>query len=152
MMIRDRKTGQVFFEAEWRAWLLDNGGPSFAQLTPEVMEACGADPVFDGPQPTLTRYQTAAQQGVVKKADGKWYTNWVAVDMDAEARAAADARQAEAVRADRNARLSASDWTQLPDVPVDHAAWAVYRADLRNVSAQAGFPWDVAWPTTPGAA
>lgn len=152
MMIRDRKTGQTFFEAEWRAWLLANGGPSFEQLTPEVMEACGADPVFEGPQPTLTRYQTAAQQGVVKKADGHWYTNWVAVDMDADAKAAADARQADAVRSDRNGRLASCDWTQLADAPVDTAAWSSYRAALRDVPAQAGFPWDVTWPTAPGAA
>lgn len=149
MMIRDRKTGQTFFEAEWRAWLLANGGPSFEQITPEILEACGADPVFDGPQPTLTRYQTAAMQGVIQQADGHWYTNWVAVDMDADAITAADARQGDAVRQDRNARLAASDWTQLADAPVDDLAWAVYRKDLRDVPAQAGFPWSVVWPQTP---
>lgn len=152
MMIRDRNTGQVFFEEEWRSWLLANGGPSFDQITPEIIDACGADPVFEGPTPTLTRYQTAAQQGVVQQTDGHWYTNWVAVDMDADARAAADARQADAVRADRNGRLASCDWTQLADAPVDTAAWLSYRAALRDVPAQAGFPWEVTWPTAPGAA
>jgi len=149
MMVRDRTTSQVFYEAEWRAWLLANGGPSFDQITPEVMQACGADPVFEGQQPTLTRYQTAAMQGVVKQSDGNWYTNWIAVDMDEAAKAAADARQGDAVRQDRNARLSESDWTQLADAPVDAAAWSAYRAALRDVPQQEGFPWDVTWPTKP---
>jgi len=38
---------------------------------------------------------------------------------------------------DRNKRLAASDWTQLPDIPktVDKAAWAVYRQALRDLPA-----------------
>jgi hypothetical protein len=59
-------------------------------------------------------------------------------------------RQAAAVRADRNARLAASDWTQLADAPVDSAAWGVYRQTLRDISSQAGFPWTVEWPAEPG--
>lgn len=155
MMIRDRNSGQVFYESEWRAWLLANGGPSFEQLTPEVMEACGADPVFEGPQPTLTRYQTAAMQGVVQQSDGHWYTNWVAVDMDADAKAAADARQAGAVRADRNGRLADTDWRVLKAAEVGSVldpAWIIYRQELREVPQQATFPWDVVWPTPPGGA
>lgn len=56
---------------------------------------------------------------------------------------------AEIVRAERNARLTACDWTQLPDAPADTAAWAAYRQALRDVTAQVGFPWDVTWPTPP---
>lgn len=53
------------------------------------------------------------------------------------------------VRAERNLRLANSDWTQLPDAPVDQAAWVVYRQALRDVPAQAGFPANVIWPTQP---
>jgi len=56
---------------------------------------------------------------------------------------------AEQVRAERNALLAACDWTQVADAPVDQAAWAVYRQALRDVTAQAGFPLDVAWPVQP---
>jgi hypothetical protein len=56
---------------------------------------------------------------------------------------------AAAVRAERNARLSACDWTQLVDAPVDAAAWASYRQGLRDVPNQAGFPWEVSWPVAP---
>jgi hypothetical protein len=49
----------------------------------------------------------------------------------------------------RNKLLSASDWTQVADAPVDKAAWATYRQELRDISAQAGFPATVVWPTQP---
>jgi hypothetical protein len=29
------------------------------------------------------------------------------------------------------------------------AVWAAYRQELRDVTAQEGFPWDVVWPETP---
>ena len=53
------------------------------------------------------------------------------------------------VRHDRNLRLTASDWTQLSDAPVDKAAWAAYRQALRDIPAQQGFPLEVQWPVQP---
>jgi hypothetical protein len=52
-------------------------------------------------------------------------------------------------RAQRNALLSASDWTQVADAPVDQAAWATYRQALRDITAQAGFPATISWPVAP---
>lgn len=54
-----------------------------------------------------------------------------------------------AVRAQRNQLLTESDWTQVADAPVDRAAWAAYRQDLRDIPNQAGFPLNVSWPTKP---
>ena len=53
------------------------------------------------------------------------------------------------VRAERNGLLTASDWTQVADAPVDKAAWATYRQALRDISDQSGFPWTITWPTQP---
>jgi hypothetical protein len=54
------------------------------------------------------------------------------------------------VRAQRNALLSASDWTQLPDVPLaTKEAWAVYRQGLRDVTMQSD-PFAIDWPVAPG--
>ena len=54
------------------------------------------------------------------------------------------------VRAKRQSLLTASDWTQLPDVPLEtKAAWAVNRQALRDITTQVGFPFDVAWPESP---
>lgn len=60
----------------------------------------------------------------------------------------ADAQGAQ-VRAQRNQILSACDWTQLADAPVDKTAWATYRQALRDIPSQPGFPWDVQWPNQP---
>ena len=53
------------------------------------------------------------------------------------------------VRDQRNSLLTASDWTMLQDAPVDQVAWATHRQELRDVTAQAGFPDEVIWPTKP---
>lgn len=54
-----------------------------------------------------------------------------------------------AVRAERDARLAATDWTQLPDVPMStREAWAAYRQALRDVTQQVD-PRSVVWPTRP---
>jgi hypothetical protein len=60
-----------------------------------------------------------------------------------------DAEKAGQVRAERNDKLKGSDWTQVADAPVDRAAWATYRQALRDVTAQADFPWGVQWPMKP---
>ena len=53
------------------------------------------------------------------------------------------------VRQERNKKLSASDWTQVLDAPVDRAAWSTYRQSLRDISTQEGFPTTVSWPLEP---
>lgn len=62
--------------------------------------------------------------------------------------AAAPAARWDAIRTERNARLAASDWTQLPDAPVDHAAWAAYRQALRDITEQPD-PFNITWPVEP---
>lgn len=56
---------------------------------------------------------------------------------------------AAAARSERDRLLKESDWTQVPDAPVDQQAWADYRQALRDVPEQAGFPTDINWPTKP---
>ena len=49
-------------------------------------------------------------------------------------------------RSKRNQLLEDSDWTQIPDAPVDQAAWKLYRQELRDITDQPGFPTTVVWP------
>jgi hypothetical protein len=58
-------------------------------------------------------------------------------------------RQQLRVRTRRDELLARCDWTQLPDSPVDHQAWANYRQALRDVPSQSGFPYSVVWPEAP---
>lgn len=53
------------------------------------------------------------------------------------------------VRERRNQLLLASDWTQLPDVPLTtKAAWAVYRQALRDITTQPDI-FAITWPSPP---
>jgi hypothetical protein len=156
------------FENEWRRYIHEQSGLNFGQLDEATLNQYGADVVFEGPQATGgTVYQYSMRQGVEQQSDGKWYTKYVlgpiftdrpatdtepaqtAAEQEAAWKAMKDAEQAKAVRDDRTRRLSATDWTQLADAPVDKTAWATYRQALRDVPAQAGFPWNVQWPDTP---
>jgi hypothetical protein len=160
MQIRIRETGAVMYESELRSYLQANNGPSYDQLTPEVMEAIGVDPVLEGPQATGGDHYQFSQRDGVEQIDGKWYTKYIlgpvfidgettAAEQEANYKAAKDAEQAKSVRDSRNTKLTESDWTQVADAPVDKAAWATYRQALRGVTKQTGFPWTVDWPVKP---
>lgn len=94
-------------------------------------------------------YTQNFQEGTPAPRDGRWYQSWAVTDATPEQIAARTDQRGVEVRADRNHRLSMCDWTQLPDAPTDTAAWAAYRQLLRDLPSQAGFPWEVVWPTPP---
>ena len=58
-------------------------------------------------------------------------------------------RRIDESRNKRNQLLTATDWTQIADAPVDKAAWATYRQALRDIPQQEGFPDNIIWPTQP---
>lgn len=156
MELRVRATGAVMFEDEYRRWLLSTGGPSYATLTPELMEELGVDPIFEGQQPTpTTPYQYAMRDGVEQLSDGKWYRRYVLgptfanPEDEAAYIAAKDAEQWSMIRADRNKRLADCDWTQLADASVDNLSWATYRQALRDLPQTQTNPFAIVWPASP---
>lgn len=146
MQIRIQSTGEVVSEQGFRAMHPNTSMPQ--QITEATINELGGDVVFEGPQAQPTRYQVAFSDGV-EQINGKWYTKYSVADMEAGAIAVKDAEQAKAVRADRTKRLADSDWTQLSDAPVTGTAWATYRQALRDITSQAGFPWEIIWPDAP---
>jgi hypothetical protein len=147
MQIRLRSTGQVMYESEFRAYQQANGGPSWETTTTEVLEALGADVVLEGPQATPTRYQFSFADGV-QQIDGKWYTKYSVADMDQEAKDALDTTQAESVRKQRNEKLAETDWRFRSDMNPSQD-WVTYCQALRDITKQAGFPWEITWPDAP---
>jgi len=159
MELRNRATGAVITDSQFRS---ENPNTSFPQvLTLEIIDSFGYDPVLEGPQATtVPPYQYSQRDGVVR-INGQWFTHYIAgpvftsnsketaAKQEAAYRQQLDDEQAKRVRTDRNKRLADCDWTQLPDAPVDASAWATYRQDLRDVSAQPSFPWDISWPEQP---
>ena len=84
--------------------------------------------------------------------------NGVYIDLTPEEEAELEARAEAAdldmsmVRADRNARLGATDWTQLGDAtlgPHTAAEWRTYRQALKDVPQNYGRVSEVVWPETP---
>ena len=87
--------------------------------------------------------RTAILQG------SEWVEKWVetpATDEQIEERTAVHTNDA---RQRRNQLLVESDWTQLPDAPINANAWASYRQELRDLTNQDGFPWNIDWPDLP---
>jgi hypothetical protein len=158
MQIRVRSTGLVMYETEFRRWLHENNGPSYDTLTPEVMEILGVDPVFEGPQASGgTVYQYSQCIGV-EQINGNWYTKYIlgpVFENDADRiayEATVDADQATAIRRERDTRLAATDWRVIKTLEagaLQDFEWAAYRQQLRDVTSQDGFPWNVVWPVEP---
>jgi hypothetical protein len=152
-------------ESEFRAYTKANGGPTWDTTTTEVLEALGADVIFEGPQATGgTVYQTSVYGGI-EQVDGKWYTKWnlgpsffdtedaegnvtTAAQNEAAYKAAKDAEQAKSVRATRDTKLSETDWRFRSDMTPSQE-WKDYCQALRDVPSQAGFPWTIEWPEAP---
>jgi hypothetical protein len=108
-----------------------------------VFVTVAAEPLFD------PKSQFIVQNSQPNLENSKWVLGWTVQTMSADQQAAATNSKAASVRADRNGRLTSSDFTQLTDAPVDKTAWAQYRQELRDLTKRAGFPWTVTWPTAP---
>ena len=167
MEIRIRDTGEVVTESQFRAAHKNTSLPR--QLSEQVLNDLGADVVFEGPQASGgDHYQYSQRQGV-EQINGKWYTKYVlgpiftdnedatAAQQEAAYKAQKDAEQAAAIRAERDRRLAECDWVTIKaiDASMDGfgiqlpKVWMDYRQALRDVTAQAGFPWNVTWPVQP---
>jgi hypothetical protein len=163
MQIRIQSTGAVMYEAEFRAYQQANGGPSWDITTTEVLEALGADVVFEGPQATGGTVYQYSQASGVEQVDGKWYTKYVlgpvftdgettAAEQEVAYKATKDAEQAKSVRQSRDDKLKETDWVVIKNLELNAnipGAWEVYRQALRDMPTQAGFPWTIVWPTQP---
>lgn len=68
--------------------------------------------------------------------------------------------RAERLRAERDRRISVTDYLMTPDYPLteeQRAAWSAYRQALRDITEQPGFPWlgggtddtECPWPEPP---
>jgi hypothetical protein len=112
-----------------------------AAPTAELLAAFGVYKVVEETAPTVDS-KTHRQSQSIQEIDGVWTQVWELQQLPQDTASAN-------VRGHRDRLLTASDWTQVADAPVDKDAWATYRQALRDVSSQDGFPWSVEWPTQP---
>jgi hypothetical protein len=92
------------------------------------------------------------EAALVKEGDitGKMVSEGVLTDIPEDQLVAEAIKKAwRELRLSRRRLLNNSDWTQVPDAPVDSAAWAVYRQQLRDLPANTTDPRNVVWPEPP---
>lgn len=118
-----------------------------AQINDADLAAVGLQPVADMPQPFNDGSKVITELPPIL-IDGVWQRQWQSEDAPASVLAERLNQQWAAIRQQRNEKLSATDWTQLPDAPVDQATWALYRQALRDVPQQDD-PFAIVWPAQP---
>jgi hypothetical protein len=113
------------------------------------LEAFGLFLVYSYPQPDITNAQRVQEKTPIF-ADGRWIQSWEVVDLTQEEFSNRTDSLALSVRTDRNYKLSQCDWTQAKDISADVSQpWEIYRQQLRDITEQENFPWEVVWPEPP---
>ena len=168
MEIRNRSTGAITTVSQFKAEHPTTSFPK--QITTDVLDSYGYDAVLNGAQATVTAPYGVSTRDGVEEIDGQWFTKFVAgpiftdttddegnvtsaADNEAAYRAKVDAEAGASVRATRDQKLTASDWTQMADSPLasdKKTEWATYRQSLRDLPTASGFPHTMTWPTEPG--
>lgn len=129
----------------------DNPYTSFPKQIPEEMlKEYGVFPVSYTDAPSIDqRTQKLEQEAQPSLVNGVWTVGWTVIDKAQEEVRQYDEDAAANVRSQRDSLLAVSDWTQVPDAPVNKTAWAVYRQALRDITNQVRFPHEVVWPVKP---
>jgi len=126
---------------------IEHGGyiRKFNDLTRKEVDEVGFNEAIPVERPPFTTYTTEWKKG----DDLISREVIVTTEVDEEAKAT---HEAKSIRAERDRRLAASDWTQLADCPLSaggKSAWTAYRQTLRDLPQQDGFPGRVTWPDVP---
>jgi hypothetical protein len=126
----------------------DNNFCFVINLTPDQVAHFGVHQLKLVTPPYFDSATQQREHGPALLIDGVWTQNYIVTNLDADESAAKVGEQWTVIRAERNALLVASDWTQVADAPVDAVAWAVYRQALRDITEQTD-PFNIVWPIPP---
>lgn len=120
----------------------DNPNTSFPKVpSDELLSEWGVYQYTLQDQPEvdyLTQTITATE---LTEVNGTWIQGWAVSNLPT-----ADAERN--VRSQRDSLLQQTDWMALSDNTMT-SEMAAYRQALRDITAQEGFPFSVAWPTKP---
>jgi hypothetical protein len=168
MEYRIQSTGEVKTQGEVRRMHSNTSLPRVWDAN--VCTALGIDPVLAAPKPDTTGSTQAIRNGATQDANGNWVQAWSVVDMFADTtedgvtttkaeheaayQADLDAKAAESVRTQRDAKLAESDWMVIKSAETGVALateWAAYRQALRDITTHADFPnlEEADWPVAP---
>lgn len=127
----------------------DNPNTSFPDaVSGQDLSDYGVYGVTVSTKPSVAHDEKAVSNDAPTLVNSVWTLGWTVRDLTADETAS----EAKAVRSDRDELLADSDWTQMPDSPLDDStktSWATYRTALRDISTQTDFPTNITWPTAP---
>jgi hypothetical protein len=114
-------------------------------LTDQFLAEWNIYPLKMLPAPSYDRRTHYLKQSPVYQVDGVWQVHFSVEPLPTV--------QAEnAIKSERNRLLSESDWVvtkALETQTAVHQDWLEYRQQLRDVTNQANYPFDVQWPNKP---
>ena len=130
----------------------DNPNTSFVlPITNETYAGYGVFPVAETEQPIIDHTKSISL-GELSLVNGVWQQTWIVADKTAEEISEHTDMVATNVRRQRDELLASCDWMAIKAFESGSAVsadWATYRQALRDVTAQAGFPHEITWPTKP---
>lgn len=122
-------------------------------ISPSMIKELGFGLYDFSMKPNPVRYKKIVEGiPILNPSNEVYYQNWQYVDMTEEEKAESDLQQAKEIKEQRNYKLSLTDWTMLVDSPLsveNKQLYQEYRQQLRDISQQPGFPWDITWPQEP---
>ena len=92
--------------------------------------------------------QKTVQDSVPALVDNIWTLGWSIQSLTQTEQDVQNTAKAKSVRQSRDDKLTKTDWRFRSDMTPSQA-WKDYCQALRDVPAQAGFPWTITWPTQP---
>ena len=117
----------------------DNPNVSFPKTPSDALLAeWDVYPFMVQDQPTYDYVTQTTTATPIAEVNGIWTQGWAISSLPPE-----DA--ARNVRSKRDMLLSETDWMALSDVTMT-APWAAYRQQLRDITLQVGFPYNITWP------
>lgn len=128
----------VSFPVDWKGGVIENSEYVYVHPTP----------------PPDVLYTQRLEPSDPELIDGVWYQTYKIIESESEFISYYISERWSTIREERNALLAASDWTQLPNGPLDAtqvAAWASYRQSLRDITNQPN-PFSIVWPVSPAPA
>jgi hypothetical protein len=127
----------------------DNRNVSFpAEPSNELLAQWNVYPVVPTAEPS---YDVATQRlvwGNPTLVNGQWTHTWQTVALSTEEQQSIKQAKENDIRNERNRLLAETDWRFRSDMNPSQA-WIDYCQALRDITAQAGFPWSVTWPVAP---
>ena len=106
--------------------------------------------VFETAHPEFNSLTEKVVKGAIVLVNDRWEESWDVVALTDNEIAVLTNAKADKVRAERNRLLVECDWTQYKDISDEVSAlWAPYRQQLRDITLQDGFPFNVEFPVKP---